>query len=149
VLAGGSKALLHAQTFSHTPMMCAAGVAAIRYLRGHDLIARSAAMGRVMHRKLEALRGLSHVGDVRGRGLLAGIEFVADVESRAPFPRERRFAERFAAAAERAGLMVWPNTGHADGINGDLVVLAPPFIITEAEIDEIVARLRTALQEVA
>ncbi len=149
VLAGGSKALLHAQTFSHTPMMCAAGVAAIRYLRGHDLIARSAAMGRVLHRKLEALRGLSHVGDVRGRGLLAGIEFVADVESRAPFPRERRFAERFAAAAERAGLMVWPNTGHADGINGDLVVLAPPFIITEAEIDEIVARLRTALQEVA
>ncbi len=149
VLAGGSKALLHAQTFSHTPMMCAAGVAAIRYLRGHDLIARSAAMGRVMHRKLEALRGLSHVGDVRGRGLLAGIEFVADVESRAPFPRERRFAERFTAAAERAGLMVWPNTGHADGINGDLVVLAPPFIITEAEIDEIVARLRTALQEVA
>ncbi len=149
VLAGGSKALLHAQTFSHTPMMCAAGVAAIRYLRGHDLIARSAAMGRVLHRKLEALRGLSHVGDVRGRGLLAGIEFVADVESRAPFPRERRFAERFTAAAERAGLMVWPNTGHADGINGDLVVLAPPFIITEAEIDEIVARLRTALQEVA
>ncbi len=149
VLAGGSKALLHAQTYSHTPMMCAAGVAAIRYLRGHDLIARSAAMGRVLHRKLLALRGLPHVGDIRGRGLLAGIEFVADLESRAPFPREQRFAERFTAAAERAGLMVWPNTGHADGTNGDLVVLAPPFIITEAELDEIVARLRTALEEVA
>ena len=79
-------------------------------------------------------------------GLLAGIEFVADRESRAPFPRAERFVERFTAAAERAGLMVWPNTGQADGTNGDLVVLAPPYIITEAEIDQIVLRLRLALE---
>ena len=71
-----------------------------------------------------------------------------DAESRAPFGREQRFAERFTAAAERAGLMVWPNTGHADGVNGDLVVLAPPFIITEAEIDELVTRFERALHEV-
>jgi adenosylmethionine-8-amino-7-oxononanoate aminotransferase len=60
-----------------------------------------------------------------------------------------RFAERFTAAAQRAGLMVWPNTGHADGVDGDLVVLAPPFIISEPEIDEIVTRFRSALEEVA
>ena len=149
VLAGRSKSVLHAQTFSHTPMMCSAGLAAVRYMKNHDLVARSARLGLVLHRKLEALRGLPFVGDIRGRGLLAGIEFVADVSSRAPFPRERRFAERFAAAAERAGLMVWPNTGHADGVNGDLVVLAPPYIITEAEIDEIVTRFQRALEDVA
>ena len=148
VLARGSGALLHAQTFSHTPMMCAAGVAAIQCLRDHGLVARCAEMGRVLHRELEALRGLPHIGDIRGRGLLAGIEFVADTETRAPFPRDARFAERFTSAAQQAGLMVWPNTGHADGTEGDLVVLAPPFIISEEEIGEIVARLRTALNSV-
>jgi adenosylmethionine-8-amino-7-oxononanoate aminotransferase len=147
VLADGSRALLHAQTFSHTPAVCAAGLAAVRYMRKHDLVARGAAMGRIFHQKLGALRGLPHVGDVRGRGLLAGVEFVADPDTRAAFPRAERFTERFQAAAERAGLMVWPNTGQADGTNGDLVVLAPPFIITEAEIDEIVTRFTEALSQ--
>ena len=149
VLARGPKALSHAQTFSHTPMMCAAGVAAIRHIRQHNLIARCAEMGRVLHRKLEVLRGLPWVGDIRGRGLLAGVEFVRDKESRAPFAREERFVERFTAAAEGAGLLVWPNTGHADGSNGDLVMLAPPYIITEAEIDEIVGRFCRALEAVS
>jgi len=147
VLAAGSTALLHAQTYVHSPAMCAAGAAAITYLRRHGLLARCAAMGRVLHERLQALRGLPYVGDVRGRGLLAGIEFVEDVESRSPFLREQRFAERFTQAAERAGLMVWPNTGQADGVNGDLVMLAPPFTISEAEIDEIVRRFRSALED--
>ena len=147
VLAAGSGAVLHAQTFSHTPTMCAAGTAAVRYLRRHGLVARCERMGRLLHDRLEALREFPFVGDIRGRGLLAGIEFVADRESRAPFPRKERFAERVAAAAERAGLMVWPNTGHADGVTGDLVVLAPPFISAEAEIDQLVARLKSALEE--
>jgi adenosylmethionine-8-amino-7-oxononanoate aminotransferase len=149
VLASGAKALLHAQTFTHAPMICAAGLAAVRYVKRHDLVARSACMGQLLHRKLEVLRGLRFVGDIRGRGLLAGIEFVENAETRAPFPRAMRFAERFTAAAQRAGLMVWPNTGHADGVDGDLVVLAPPFIISEPEIDEIVTRFRSALEEVA
>ena len=148
VLATGSSALLHAQTYIHSPVMCAAGVAAVRYLRRHQLLARCATLGKQLHEKLQALRGLPQVGDIRGRGLLAGIEFVADVESRVPFRREQRFAERFTAAAERAGLMVWPNTGQADGVNGDLVMLAPPFTVSESELDEIVLRFRTALEDV-
>jgi adenosylmethionine-8-amino-7-oxononanoate aminotransferase len=62
-----------------------------------------------------------------------------------PVPRSVRFAERFAEAALNAGLVVWPNAGQADGINGDLVMLAPPFIITESEIAMMADRLRTAL----
>ena len=147
VLAYGSRALLHAQTFSHSPAMCAAGLAAVRHIRKHGLVSRCAAMGHILHERLQPLRELPHVGDVRGRGLLAGIEFVAEKESRTPFPRGERFTERFQAAAERHGLMVWPNTGHADGVNGDLVVLAPPYIITEAEIEEIVVRFAAALGE--
>ncbi|HEX7024692.1 MAG TPA: aminotransferase class III-fold pyridoxal phosphate-dependent enzyme [Gemmatimonadales bacterium] len=146
VLARGGKSVLHAQTYSHTPMMCAAGVAAIRHLKEHRLIERCREMGPRLLHALEPLRAHPAVGDIRGRGLLAGVEFVADQASRAPFPRAERFAERFTAAAQDAGLMVWPNTGHADGSNGDLVVLAPPYIITEKEIAEIVTRFERALE---
>jgi hypothetical protein len=105
-------------------------------------------MGAVLHHALETLRELPHVGDVRGRGLLAGVEFVADLETREPFPRATRFAERFTRAALDAGLVVWPNTGHANGSDGDLVMLAPPFIVTEEEIGEIVSRFSVALEKV-
>ncbi len=89
------------------------------------------------------------MGDVRGRGLLAGIEFVADPETREPLPRAAAFAETFTQAALDAGLVVWPNVGHADGRNGDLVMLAPPFIVTEDQIDEIVELLTRALRDAA
>jgi adenosylmethionine-8-amino-7-oxononanoate aminotransferase len=145
VLAKGSGALLHAQTYSHHAVACAAGLATLEYIADHDLVARCAGMAPAFHAALEPLRDLPHVGDVRGRGLLAGIEFVADKASRAPFARSVRFAERFADAALDAGLVVWPNAGQADGTNGDLVMLAPPFTITESEIAMMADRLRTAL----
>jgi adenosylmethionine-8-amino-7-oxononanoate aminotransferase len=146
VLEQGSGALLHAQTFSHHATLCAAGVATLRYLREHALIERCAAIAPAFHERLAALRGLPCVGDVRGRGLLAGVEFVVDVATRAPFPRAARFAERFADAALEAGLVVWPNVGQADGVNGDLAMLAPPFVVSHEEIDLIVQRFGAALR---
>ena len=146
-VATGSGNFMHAQTFSHHPVACAAGVATMRYLKQHRLVERCARMGRVLHERLRPLADLPHVGDVRGRGLLAGIEFVDDKASRAPLPRSAKFAERFAEAALDAGLTVWPNVGHADGTNGDLAMVAPPFIINEEEIDEIVTRFSSALQQ--
>jgi hypothetical protein len=145
VFANGSGALNHAQTFSHHPVLCAAGVATIRYLRAHKLVERCAAIAPLFHRKLASLKELPYVGDVRGRGLLAGVEIVQDKETRMPFARGAHVAERLTAAALAAGLVVWPNVGHADGKNGDLLMLAPPFIVNEEEIDLIVDRLRTAL----
>jgi adenosylmethionine-8-amino-7-oxononanoate aminotransferase len=146
VLADGSGGLAHAQTFSHHPVLCAGGVAALRYLSEHRLVDRAAELGRVLHRELQQLRALPQVGDVRGRGLLAGVEFVADTVTRAPFPRKAGFAEAFTAAALAEGLVVWPNVGQADGTNGDLVMIAPPFVISEAEIGEIVQRFTRALE---
>ena len=102
-------------------------------------------MGAVLHRRLARLRELPHVGDVRGRGLLAGVELVDDKDTRAPFPREARVAERLTAAALDLGLVVWPNVGHADGTRGDLVMVAPPFIVTEEEIGIIAERLEAAI----
>ena len=145
VFARGSGAFNHAQTFSHHPVLCAAGVATIRYLHTHKLVERCATMGHVLQRQLARLSELAHVGDVRGRGLLAGVELVEDKESRAPFPREARVAERLTAAALDLGLVVWPNVGHADGTRGDLVMVAPPFIITEEEIGMIADRLEAAI----
>lgn len=146
VVAKAAGSFIHAQTFSHHPVSCAAGVATVRYLKQHKLVERCARMGRVLHEKLSGVAKLPHVGEVRGRGLLAGIEFVEDTGTRAPFPRARKFAEKFADAAMEAGVTVWSNVGHADGTNGDAALIAPPFIVTESEIDEIVSRLSEALE---
>ena len=146
-IAKGSGNFKHAQTFSHSPVICAAGLAAVRHIKKNKLVERSAKMGAVLHRKLAALLDLPGVGDVRGLGLLAGIEFVSDKKTKSPFPRNIRFAETFVAAAQEAGLIVWPNVGHAGGTDGDLVMVAPPFIITEDEIDQIVSRFKTALEK--
>ncbi len=148
-LAKGGGSFSHAQTFSHFPVSCAAGLAAVRHIRAKGLVARSAAMGRVLLARLESLRPLPFIGDVRGLGLLAAVEFVEDKASRAPFPRKLKFAEAFTAAALDAGLLVWPNTGQADGENGDLVMLAPPFIVTEEEIEELLSRFKLALEKTA
>ena len=146
VIAEGSGDFLHAQTFSHHAVLCAAGLAAMRYLEKHKLIERCATLGVQFHQKLSPLAELPFIGDVRGRGLLAGIEFVRDKVTKAPFPREAKFAEKFTEAAQQTGLIVWANVGHADGVRGDLVMLAPPFIITDEQIDEIVAGFGRALE---
>ncbi len=146
-IAKGSGGFKHAQTFSHTPAMCAAGLAAVRHIQKHGLIERCARMGVVLQQRLATLASLPGVGDVRGVGLLAGVEFVADKKTKAPFPRALQFAERFTAAARDAGLIVWPNVGQADGENGDLAMIAPPFTIDAREIDEIVERFKTALNK--
>ena len=145
VFAEGSGALNHAQTFSHHAVSCAAGTATLRYLAKHKLVDRCARMGEKLHAKLAQVRGLPHVGAVRGRGLLAGIELAEDPPSGIPFPRAAHFAESVTKAALELGLIVWPNVGHVNGVDGDLIMLAPPFIITNEELDEIVERLSSAV----
>jgi adenosylmethionine-8-amino-7-oxononanoate aminotransferase len=148
-LAAGSGFFNHAQTYSHTPVICAAGLATLRYLKREKLVERCAAMEEPLHRELEKLRTFPLVGDVRGKGLLAGVEFVADRESKEPLARDRRFAESFAATAFERGLIVWPNVGHVDGERGDIIVLAPPFTVTPDEIEELGKRFRQTLEELS
>jgi adenosylmethionine-8-amino-7-oxononanoate aminotransferase len=146
-VAAGTGAVLHNQTFSHHPVMCAAGLATLEHLSKYGLIERSAEMGTVLLNKLSALKTHPNVGDVRGRGLLACVEFVEDKASKRPFPRKHHFAETFAAIAQGMGLVVWQNNSQADGTNGDLAMLAPPFIISESEIDRIVEIFSNALKQ--
>ncbi len=140
-LAAGSGAFNHAQTYSHHPALCAAGRATVRRLKRERLVERAAA--------LEGAAGHPHVGQVRGRGLLAALEFVADRETKEPFPRARRVTERVVERAFANGLILWSNTGHVDGERGDLVLVAPPFTIEPAELQEIGRRLERTLSEIA
>lgn len=141
--AGGSGGLNHAQTFSHHAVSCAAGTATLRYIAEHGLVERCRRMGEVLHEKLQRLKRHRNVGFIRGRGLLAGIELLQS--SHKPFPRSAHVAEELTRVAMHGGLIVWPNVGHADGKEGDLVLLAPPYIVTEQELEEMVVRLETAI----
>jgi adenosylmethionine-8-amino-7-oxononanoate aminotransferase len=135
----------HGFTFSHNPVTAAACLETLRILEDEDLIARSRALGKRLFARLEVLRARPHVGDVRGRGLMAGVEIVAEKGARHSFPRAEKKAEAVAARALARGLVVYPGTGCADGTSGDLVMLAPPFVTTEAQIDEMADLLERAL----
>jgi adenosylmethionine-8-amino-7-oxononanoate aminotransferase len=146
-LAAGSGAFSHAQTYTHSPVACAAGLATVRTLRRERLVERAAAMGPRLLAALDRLRHNPAVGDVRGIGLLAAIELVEDPATKRPFPRTAKVAERVTRAAFAHGLIVWPNGGHVDGVDGDLLTLAPPLVISEVEIEELVRRLGAALAD--
>jgi adenosylmethionine-8-amino-7-oxononanoate aminotransferase len=138
----------HAQTYSHTPVICAAGAATLRYMKANGLVERSRVMGERLFGALERVAGLPFVGDVRGRGLFAGIEIVADRVSKRPFARVERVAERVAEKALANGLVVWPNVGHLEGGDGDILMIAPPLVITTEQIDELVDLLERSLRDV-
>jgi len=141
------KNFLHAQTFAHHPVGCATALATLDYLDDHDLVSRCGQVGKRLKRKLEGLLGHPHVGDVRGKGLLIGIEFVKNKKKKTPFPREQKYVEAFIAKALDRGLVLWPNIGHADGTNGDLVMVAPPFVIQEDEITLIREKVESTLAD--
>ena len=148
-LARGSGAFNHAQTYSHTPAICAAGLATLRILRRDGLLERVAQLEPVFQSALRGLLAYPPVGDIRGKGLLAGIELVCDRDTKRPYERAVKAAERVTARALAEGLIIWPNTGHVDGENGDILMVAPPFTVSEAEILEIVSRLERALGAVS
>jgi hypothetical protein len=146
---GGRGDFAHGGTFSHHAVGAAAGLATLRYLQKHDLIAASAAKGERLKAKLQAALGdHPHVGDIRGQGLMLGLEFVADRAAKEPFPAAVRLACRLGDTAFERGLIIYPGQGTADGVNGDHTLIAPPFIITDGQMDEVVAILAESLEAV-
>jgi hypothetical protein len=126
---------VHGFTFSHSPVGAAVAREVLGIIDSEGLVEASEAKGaRLLGLLGERLAGHPYVGDIRGRGLLLGLELVADRETRAPFARSVRLAESVAGAAMDAGILVYTGTGNADGVDGDLVILGPPFVITEDEL---------------
>ena len=141
---------VHGFTYSHGPVAAAVAGEVLRILEREDLVAASASKGDRLLAGLHArLERHPHVGEIRGRGLLVGVELVADRATRAPFPRTARITEATVRAARERGLLVYSGTGNANGVDGDTILLGPPFIITDIELDQVVERLAEAIETVA
>lgn len=145
----GSGAFVHGHTYNQNPLSCAIAGAVIDYLLKHDLISRSAKMGEYFIHSLQSLRRHDFVGDVRGKGLFAGIEFVKDKRTKEPFDPKLRLNVLIGNRAFEKGLITYPGGGGADGIRGDHLLLAPPFIITEEEIEKMVSILDETFGEIS
>ena len=136
----------HGFTYSHSPVGAAAAREVLRILETESLVDASAAKGERLLERLRARLGTHpNIGDVRGRGLLIGIELVADRATRKPFPRSAHLIETVVRSARDEGLLIYAGTGGANGVDGDTVLLGPPFVISEAEIELIASRLAAAL----
>ena len=145
-LRDGSGSFQHGHTYLAHPIACAAALAVQRVIREDGLLEQVRTLGeRLEHRLTERLGNHRHVGDIRGRGLFRGIELVADRASKAAFDPRLKLHERVKAAALARGLGCYPSGGTADGVRGDHVLLAPPYITTPAEIDLAVERLGEAI----
>jgi len=139
----------HGYTYSHHPGGAAAGHAVLDIIESEDLVSRAAASGAHLLAGLgERLGSSPFVGDIRGAGLLVAVEFVAERESRTPFPRVERVAERVRAELIRRGVIGYLVTGCADGIDGDALAFGPPLTITLAELDLVSDALAEAIGSV-
>ncbi|WCR12293.1 aspartate aminotransferase family protein [Paracoccus stylophorae] len=148
-IAQGSGFFQHGHTYIGHPVATAAGLAVVRAILDRDLLVQVQRKGRALQSALESRFGQHpHVGDIRGRGLFRGIELVADRASKAPFDPSLRIAARLKKAAFVRGLICYPMSGTIDGKHGDHVLLAPPFIISDAEMGMLVDRLADAVEEV-
>ncbi|WP_170432905.1 aspartate aminotransferase family protein [Ruegeria arenilitoris] len=144
----GSGFFQHGHTYVGHPVATAAALAVVTELTSRDLPARARDMGDKLQAKLEAAFGQHpNVGDIRGRGLFRGIELVADRDTRDPFDTARGVAAKIKKAAVEAGLICYPMSGTRDGRRGDHVLLAPPFIIEEPQLDELVDKLSVAISK--
>ena len=145
-IAAGSGFFQHGHTYMGHAMAAAAANAVLDAILGRGLLARVQVQGGRLDAALRARFGQHpHVGDIRGRGLFRGLELVADRETKAPFDPARKLHARIKAEAMAAGLICYPMGGTIDGVQGDHVLLAPPFIIESAQIDELTDKLATAL----
>ncbi|MEM7197251.1 MAG: aspartate aminotransferase family protein [Pseudomonadota bacterium] len=144
----GSGFFQHGHTYLAHPMACAAALAVLERLIDDDVVGQVAPKGARLRAVLhEHLGQHPHVGDIRGRGLFMGLELVADRDQKTPFAADKKLAGVLKKAAQESGLICYPMQGTIDGIAGDHVLLAPPFIINDDEIDELARKLRRSIDQ--
>ncbi len=138
----------HGHTYGSHPVVCAAGLAVLEYMVKHNLVENSRKNGEYLHNKLEALNDNPTVGDIRGMGLFAGIEFVKDKETKEPFDPEIKYYDKVVEQCYENGLLIYPGVGTIDGVKGDHIQVAPPLTTTKEEVDEIVKILTESINQV-
>ena len=144
----GSGAFIHGFTYQAHPVSTAAGNAVLDYLESHKLFDRVTPAANNLHALLSPLQSHPHIGDIRGLGLLLGVEFVKDKATREPFPQSENIAEKIRQACLEESVLTYPTQGCVDGFRGDHILLAPPFTISPEESELIARALQSALAKV-
>src|SRR5712692_2999427 len=144
----GSGAFMHGFRSEEHPVCTAAGNAVLDYLESHQLFDRVTPAAKNLRVALSPLQSHVHVGEIRGLGLLLGVEFVKDKATREPFPREQNIAEKIRQACLEESVLTYPTQGCVDGVRGDHLLLAPPFTISPEECALIAGALQSALEKV-
>ncbi|MCM3401713.1 aspartate aminotransferase family protein [Cytobacillus oceanisediminis] len=143
----GSKSIMSGHTLSANPQSCAVSLAVLEYIEKNNIIPEVDSKGVYLKNKLTKLQSkFSFIGDVRGKGLMIGLEFVKDHLSREPFSRKFNLTQRLIQEAQEQGLLIYPAGAGKTGIDGDAVLIAPPLTITKREIDDLVKRFEGTLQ---
>ncbi|MFP5107650.1 aspartate aminotransferase family protein [Neobacillus sp. C211] len=144
----GTKVVMSGHTLSANPQACATALAVLEYLEQNNIIQEVESKGAYLRAQLEGLKPLfTFIGDIRGKGLLLGIEFVQQVESKTPYPRNAQITQRIVALAKEKGLLVYPAGAGIDGINGDSIIISPPLTITQKEMEELVHLLKKTFED--
>jgi len=134
-------------TLNANAVSCAGAAAAIRYLVSHDLTENSRVVGAYFLERMEELLGYRTIGDVRGKGLMLGFEIVSDKKTKQPFPPRMKMSARLQDIALAKGLIIYACTGCVAGVAGDMILMAPPLIISRPEVDEIMSLLKKSILE--
>ncbi|MBD3207749.1 aminotransferase class III-fold pyridoxal phosphate-dependent enzyme, partial [Candidatus Bathyarchaeota archaeon] len=145
---GFDEPFAHGHTYGSHPVACAAGAAVLEYVNIHNLVEKSAELGEYLHERLYELYDHLSVGDIRGKGLFAGIEFVKNKKTKETFSPDLKYYSRIVEKCFENGLLVYPGTGTVDGVRGDHIQVAPPLIIKKNEIDTIMELLDRSITEV-
>jgi adenosylmethionine-8-amino-7-oxononanoate aminotransferase len=144
----GTKVVMSGHTLSANPQACAAALAVLEYLDKNNIIQEVEGKGNYLLKQLEKLKQrYPFIGDVRGKGLLLGIEFVQDVVSKNPFPRNAQITQSIVALAKEKGLLIYPAGAGIDGINGDSIIISPPLTISNNEMEELIHLLKATFED--
>jgi adenosylmethionine-8-amino-7-oxononanoate aminotransferase len=145
-IASGTGSFNHGHTYMGHPVGCAAALAVQQVIKADNLLANVQSQGLVLENLLlERFRSHPRVGDIRGRGLLRAVEIVEDPRSKKPFAATLKLHARIKQQAMAEGLICYPGGGTADGESGDHILIAPPFNVTQPQLEQIVAKLASAL----
>jgi adenosylmethionine-8-amino-7-oxononanoate aminotransferase len=147
VFRNGSGVFAHSHTFNGMPAASAAVVAVLEYMKKHGLVENAARMGKLIEMEIAPeLQKMPLVGEVRGKGLMWGIELVRDKETRAPFDAAEDAGGKLKALALERGMTLYPGKAMADGVNGDNIMIGPPLTAGEKDVRKIFEILTDSLQ---
>ncbi|MCC3357193.1 aspartate aminotransferase family protein [Bacillus sp. REN16] len=145
----GSKLIMSGHTYSANPQSAAVALAVINYIETHNLVEKSKKLGKYLNAKLEVLQKMHPIiGDVRGKGLMCGIEFVSDMITKFPFKKEIDLTSLVVGQGQKNGLLLYPAAAGIEGVGGDAILVAPPLTITKDQIDELIELLDQTLNDV-